>query len=52
MKIKEGYVKVPRPTTEINIWIQTKENGRIKAKILEAKQDSLGRLYMTVYQNE
>jgi len=47
MKIKEGMVKV-KETSEIHIYIE-KNGKREKAKILECKQDSLNRTYITVW---
>lgn len=49
MQIKEGLVKLEQPTREINIYVEREKGlGRTKALIVEAKQDSLQRLYLTV----
>ena len=47
MQIEAEMVKLDEPTTEIHIWIKTKKATR-KATICKAKQDRLGRVYITV----
>ena len=51
MEIKEGYVKFDKPTVEVNIWIEKGNkflHKREKAFVVTTKQDSLGRVYITV----
>lgn len=48
MKIKNNIVQLNVPTKEIHAWI-AQDIGKNKARILEAKQDSRGRVHITVY---
>jgi hypothetical protein len=47
MEIKEGQVKLDKPTKEINIYIREEEEY-YKAKIVSVTQDKLGRVYIKV----
>jgi len=48
LKLLNNSVTPDKPVKQIFIWIE-KNGVRTKAKILEVKQDSLGRLYISVF---
>ena len=45
-------IQLEEATKEIHIWSQTPPFNKRKANILECKQDSLGRVYITVDEHE
>jgi len=47
MEIKEGLVKLDKPTNEVNVYVK-RDVGTLRAIIHKATQDKLGRVYLTV----
>jgi hypothetical protein len=48
MELREGALKLDRPTQEITIYIIKAENVIYKAQVVKASQDKLGRVYIWV----